>query len=185
MWSPYLLALALVASSAGAQTTTRPPQGPIVFPKAHPFETGPRLGPWVARCNLRVFKERGSRKNLSFELHNCESFNHHYGDLIVEQVGIIRMLVSVGEYKPGDRVYLLDYRGEGVFGCWFNGESFPCGFNWSEKPGPGVEGIVEQQPEMTWWVRVSNSEGRFGWLALHNIAHSTGINFKENIDMWP
>ncbi len=132
---------------------------------------------------VKVRREREDAAPVLFELHDGEAFDAIKADMVVDQVGIARVVKPYDELKPGERIRIYDYEGEGDYGVWVHGRMTTYSCFWDEKQSETSEAVLERPPEMTWWVRVRNSKGKTGWLGLRNIEHRCGIQFAEDIDM--
>lgn len=85
-----------------------------------------------------------------------------------------RFIVSKqnGKYEPGDVVWVLNYYGEGYFRVWFEGESYNEDLDFSPYGGGAGKrcekpkycwGELEEELQLTWWIRVRGPEGLEGW----------------------
>ena len=89
-------------------------------------------------------------------------------------MGVAVVEKSVGEFKRGEKRYLLSYRGEGNYYLWHKGRMI------SDESGVISSSKKIQAPTTIWWVLVRNKDGRQGWLMLENVAYN-GFGTKEII----
>ena len=78
-----------------------------------------------------------------------------------------------GEFVPGDEVLVYTYLGEGVFRVRHNGTLKDADLEFSPWGGSGGDrcqdesrcwGILKQQLQSEWWVRVRTGTGTDGWV---------------------
>jgi hypothetical protein len=79
---------------------------------------------------------------------------------------------AVGNYKPGDILWVYTYLGEGRFKVWFDGKMYEEGLPFSPY-NPGQEcaatdptncfGKLERKLKMAWWIKIKSKNGLVGW----------------------
>jgi hypothetical protein len=163
--------LASLAFSAVGPTPSGPPM-PYLDRGACPFECC-TYQDWTATQVTAVLKERRSTSAVLFALKAGDKAHAVTGVVVTTVPGIIKIheAITVGEkgheirLRPGDRVYMLHYQGEGFGLFWFNGSPFSDQF-WSDDLGmvPGTSAFeVIQLPRTIWWIKIRNSLGQTGW----------------------
>ena len=72
--------------------------------------------------------------------------------------------------EPGEKLYLLTYRGEGFTRAWFKGKFYEeldgsrAFFNDICATDPNrCAGAIVEQPNQVWWVQIKNAKGQIGW----------------------
>ncbi len=82
-----------------------------------------------------------------------------------------------GDFRVGDRVYLLTYLGEGWMKVWFNGkiaaQELPFIQSWRPRrrdvwpsctqPSARCWGRIEKREEFDWWILIRTVRGERGW----------------------
>ena len=157
-----------------SQANDAQPNIPYIQRDICPFECC-QYGKWIARTTLTAYKREGDRKSTAFRIKNGDEFAAIRGNVHIVRLGIVAVKKSFDVFTEGDRVYLLSYRGEGVYDLWYKGRVFASVDDfWSN-----VELI--KTPELIWWVLVKNKFGKYGWLRLKNVGDS-GFRLEEEID---
>lgn len=78
-----------------------------------------------------------------------------------------------GAYKPGDRLMVYTYYGEGAFSVWYRGKRFTEDLGFSPYGGTGGKRCTDQpycwgtllrELEPDWWVQVGLENGKTYWI---------------------
>lgn len=73
--------------------------------------------------------------------------------------------------KPGDMIYEYMYKGEGVFGAWFNGY-WVEDFDGASIAGAGCNrncnAKLLKEGRTEWWVEIKTNHGTIGWTSDTN-----------------
>jgi hypothetical protein len=152
-----------------------------------PFE-GCAYGAWVARSRLTAYAAEGDTSKIAFAVAPGERFTALRGDVHIVKLGLIMVTAPVEgpaghALQKGDRVYVLSYRGEGMYDVWHDGKLMTLEAFWEPlAPAARAAGVVRARPEMMWWVLIKTRAGRQGWLRLRNVAEH-GFELKEDICM--
>lgn len=185
-----LAALALLVLGAGAgavHAAPGAPRAPFVQRNVCPFE-GCAYGAWVARSRLTAYAAEGDTAKVAFAIQPGERITALRGNVHVVKLGVIAVTAPVeaaaGRVIPrGDRIYVLSYRGEGLYDVWHDGRLLTLEAFWKPVVSAGrAAGVLRTRPEMMWWVLVRARSGRQGWLRLRNIAEH-GFELREDICM--
>lgn len=130
-----------------------------------------RFGEWVACQNMEIRKERDKDSPVAFQIAKGEKVAALTGVVITTKPGRATLLKSlkIGNFHAdqGDNIYLLTYRGEGIFNVWFKGRMYNnLGDKWFDNLfSPGYLKVLDY-PETTDWVKIQNSKGQIGWRRL-------------------
>ncbi|MBI3105084.1 MAG: hypothetical protein HYY95_05845 [Candidatus Rokubacteria bacterium] len=152
-----------------------------------PFE-GCAYGTWVARSRLTAYAAEGDTSKIAFAVKPGERVTAVRGNVHVVKLGVVAVTAPIeaaaGQtLRPGDRAYVLSYRGEGRYDVWHAGRLMTLEPFWEPVAANGrVAGILRARPEMMWWVLIKTKSGRQGWLRLRNMAEH-GFEMKEDICM--
>jgi hypothetical protein len=165
------------------QTVVSGPRMPYVDWGACPFE-GCTYREWVARRATIVRTARRRDAPVAFNLNPGDRATALTGVVVIHEPGIAEFskeatLVNMTRsrtpqeihVKPGDRLYLLTYHGEGETVAWFNGRIFDhldastvingvC-----EVKPDRCAGRVVKKPVCDWWVQLQRKDGAKGWTA--------------------
>ncbi len=159
-----------------------PPLAPIVEKGICPYEFGCDYIKWVAKVTKRLFKNDGDSASVAFTMSPGDSLTFNYGNMHIDQIGIVHIVRMNDKYPVGDTIYVLSYTGEGSFDIWYKGTIHNVEEFWSDDAFPDTAyyyaGLLAE-PSMTWWVSLTNSSGITGWLPLVNTCH--GACFGEGI----
>jgi hypothetical protein len=82
---------------------------------------------------------------------------------------------SFSNFKKGDKVYVLSYRGEGAYDLWYNGKEL------DNTDAVWKHGTLKHSPAFIWWVSIVNKDGQQGWLRFRNITDS-GFQTEDKVD---
>ncbi len=125
------------------------------------------FGEWLACQNMEIHKERDKDSPVVFQIAKGEKVTALTGVVITTKPGRATVLKSfkIGDFQaePGDNVYLLTYRGEGVYNVWFKGKMHN---NLGLDPFNLGYLKVMDSPETIDWVEIQNSKGEMGWIGL-------------------
>jgi hypothetical protein len=150
------------------------PKVPFIQHDICPFECC-QYGRWIARTELAVYKSENSSELADFTIKPHEEFTAISGDVHIVKFGVVTLEKSFNGFNKGDKVYVLSYRGEGIYDLWYGGKIFESNdLFWTN-------GIMKQAPEIIWWVLVKKKNGMQGWLMLRNISER-GFQIEEKID---
>jgi hypothetical protein len=153
---------------------------PYVDWGACPFE-GCVYREWIAQRAAIVRTARRKDAPVTFRLSPGDKVVALTGVVVISEPGIVEFpreatltnMVRKGpqriRVKPGDRLYLLTYHGEGDFTAWFKGQLLDhldasdiinevC----NVKPDRCI-GRVVKKPVFDWWVQVQRNDGKKGW----------------------
>ena len=183
LWLISLLALRIQSVVSGG------PPLPYVDNGACPFECC-TYRDWTAEVRLTAYKQYESRgrRELAFTLKTGERVTAMTGVVITASAARVRIIKPVTlevhsrrfpkapveriSLSPGDRVYLLTPLGEGWMSGWADGrllESFDAAdfadTNFCSR-NPRCSGVVENEANREWWIKVRNSRGQIGWVLM-------------------
>lgn len=128
-----------------------------------PFE-GCVYRQWRATADTLLRREPGDNSEVIGTVLAGESVSAMTGQVhIIPLRGTV--VRSLGEFRAGDVVYRLSYRGEGTWDVWYNGriaDAYNLDY-WSANPvfdfGPGAT----SENQSVWWVQIQRSNGQIGW----------------------
>ena len=137
------------------------------------------FGEWTVCQDLEIYKERDEQSPVVFQVTKGEKVNALTGVVIITKPGRAKVLKSLrkGEFEavPGDIIYLLTYRGEGVYNFWFKGNVYIIGdldlFN-----DDNLE--ILDTPETIDWVQIQNSQGQIGWRSWGRSSNELYFDYK-------
>lgn len=116
---------------------------------------------WTVTARTIVRQDRYPTSPAAFTLQRGERVTGMTGVVITTQPGLARAVKTtpVGgiQVRPGEIVYLLTNRGEGVYKVWHQGRVEDLAIE-----GDDVFTLV-RRPQYIWWVKVRNSRGQIGW----------------------
>lgn len=160
----------------GGSVQSRPPM-PLEEAGACPFE-GCQFGVWTARETVVARRSRSTSAARSFTVRKGETVTALTGVLVITRPGRVEfrertdLLTKDGQIsvEPGETLYLLGYRGEGLTDAWFKGRTYHEVDGAMEffnaicdtRPERCSGRIVERQ-RSTWWVQIRNGAGAVGW----------------------
>jgi hypothetical protein len=89
-----------------------------------PFE-GCIYREWLARRVTPVYRDRDRSSPILFQLTRGDKIQAITGIVVTTKPGVVRFTQAWrGLAQPGDLLYLLTYRGEGLTKAWFKGQFF-------------------------------------------------------------
>lgn len=158
-----------LAFAAGVAAQERPPKV-FVDEGACPFECC-QYGRWTTAKNTQAFASpRAKRATLTIPA----------GTEVTALTGYVR---TVGQafavsrehppYKPGDKLMVYTYYGEGLFLVWRDGEMVEEDLGFSPYGGTGGErctdekycwGTLSGQLKSDWWAQVRLADGKAVWV---------------------
>lgn len=169
------------------------PPHPFIVKGACPFECC-HYGEWEARQRIPVYSSQRDTTQLLFNLENGEAFQAKTGNVFVLEPGLVSIHESYGLYgyyspendtylkKPirksvpkGDTLFVLNYMGEGVWNVWYQGNIYQeDGMQWrfgrypEKRSADEVSATFLKKPETEWWVKISTSAGKTGWILMND-----------------
>ncbi len=164
----------IIFLSIVSQAQDAPPNVPYIQHNVCPFECC-QYGKWIARSGLTAYKKEDGSSSIAFTIKLGEQFTAIRGDVHIVKLGLVILKKSFDNYAKDDKVYILSYRGEGVYDLWYKGKVLNSEDNFWENS------VLMQLPKMIWWVLVESKNGKQGWLKLENISES-GFRIEEKID---
>ena len=183
------MSLAVLVASAGAAADRAEPRAPHVTRNVCPSE-GCAYGTWIARSRLTAYAAEGDTSKIAFPVRPGERFTALRGNVHALKLGVIAVTAPVEgatghRLRPGDRAYVLSYRGEGRYDLWHAGRLMTLEAFWEPLAANGrVAGVMRTRPQLMWWVLIKTKGGRQGWLRLRNVAEH-GFEMTEDICMRP
>jgi hypothetical protein len=177
-----IVALGLVATSgrhtASAQRSqSAGPPVPYVEAGVCPFE-GCVYREWIALNAVGVRRDRRADSPVVFSLKKGERVTAITGVVVTTRAGRVQFSKPIDlpnlsgplHIVPGQTLYLLTYRGEGVTLAWFEGRFYDevdgstAFFDHGCAHAPSrCVGTLVQQPRSVWWVQMKNAKGQIGW----------------------
>jgi hypothetical protein len=173
------VALVTTLTAACAADSPAPGQAgpPIPYEDAGacPFE-GCVYREWLANAQVEIRTERTLTAPVAFAVAAGEKVTAVTGVVITTRAGRVEFdmpqdIEATGariHIEPGQQLYLLTARGEGIMNAWFNGRFYEdvdatvfspdCGAG----PRPCLGRIVESW-QAEWWIQVRNAAGQVGW----------------------
>lgn len=161
----FKASLAVSQSEYMNSTAAGPPltNGVYIQQGVCPFE-GCIYRQWRATAATRLHREPNDNSDVIATVFAGETVTALTGEVhIIPLSG--RVVRSLGEFRAGDTVYRLSYRGEGTWDVWYNGriaDAYNLDY-WSENPvfdfGPNTGSATQS----TWWVRIQRANGETGW----------------------
>ncbi len=169
------------------------PALPFIQRGVCPFECC-QFGRWRTHATLHVYETEGDTSRILFNLAVGDTFRALTGNVHMDRVGVVIVTKRVNSYMPGDTVYTLSYRGEGLIDVWHQGKVQQVDIFWSgddEADSSNVDvhdprwkdfsGVLLTKPIMIWWVNVLLPNGQTGRLRLVNTTIS-GFGIDERIE---
>lgn len=119
---------------------------------------------WVTRKETAVRVDRKRNSAVVFRVRKGEKVAGVTGVVITTRPGRARIsrasdLLGV-EARPGDLVFLLSYKGEGIYKAWFRGRVIK---EFSEFDAQGTFAEIIEKPKFEWWVQIRNNKNLTGW----------------------
>jgi hypothetical protein len=170
--SLMLCVLSILGNPSYAQP--QPPRIPYIQHNVCPFECC-QYGRWTAKSLLSTYQIEGDDSTVAFMIKPGEQFTTTGGNVHIMKLGEIVLNRSFDEFTRGDKVYILSYRGEGVYDLWYKGKILDS----SEKVW--LNSVLMGWPEFEWWALIKNRAGKQGWLRLKNVSR-TGFQIEYEID---
>ena len=146
----------------------------LVDEGACPFECC-QYGRWTATKDVRAFVAPSAKR---------ATLTIPSGAAVTALTGYVR---TVGQpfvvsrehppYKPGDKLMVYTYHGEGAFSVWHNGKSFTEDLGFSPDGGTGGKrctdkkycwGTLSQELQSDWWIQVRLANGKTAWVRSSN-----------------
>jgi hypothetical protein len=174
--------LVLIATSgrhtASAQRSpSAGPPVPYVDAGVCPFE-GCVYREWTALGAVGVRRDRRADSPVVFSVKKGEKLTAITGVVVTTRAGRVQFSEPIDlstlsgplHIVPGQTLYLLTYRGEGVTLAWFQGRFYDevdgstAFFNdGCDRVPSRCVGTVIQAPQSVWWVQMKNAKGQIGW----------------------
>ncbi len=162
-----LLGGLVYALLSGVGQAPKGPPSPYVAKDACPFE-GCMYGQWSVLKPTPIYESIGSGAVIETVLANT------HVEAVTGEVHVVAGLVEVRAshtaadekttYKKGDKLYLLDYLGEGFTNVWFNGQIISDDLSDVTAGLPRATWAkLVKKPVSTWWVKVTLPSGKTGW----------------------
>lgn len=115
---------------------------------------------WFAEGNLKALKDRKEGSPVAFEVKEGEKVTALTGVVVTTKPGTARVkkpvVIQDMRANSGETVYLLTYRGEGVYTVWYKGR-------FVENLDVMEDIEILNKPESVWWVKIKNNKGQTGW----------------------
>jgi hypothetical protein len=164
------------AGPASPNIAAASPPLPWVERDGCPFECCV-YGQWESVTELTVFAQEGDTSTIAFILPAGQRFTAETGNVhvLVPGLAVAMDTITLGQpgdsslrLEVGDTVHVLGHQGEGVFELWSGGTTFRGEAFWSMMPlsGRPAAGRLISEPVSEWWVRISESGGRSGWIEM-------------------
>jgi hypothetical protein len=170
----FAVLLVILYFNLASQAAETPPKVPYIQKNVCPFECC-QYGKWSAKTALKVYQNEGNSTSVVFTIKPGDDFTAIKGNVHVVKLGVVTLEKTFDGFTKGDKVYVLTYRGEGVYDLWYKGKII------DSDNGIWANGVMSQPPEIIWWVLVKNKDGKKGWLKLKNISER-GFAIEEKID---
>jgi hypothetical protein len=125
-------------------------------------------------ADTRVLTDHRMNAPVAFLLRRGETVRALTGMVITAKLGVayVRNPSSVNGtvywYKPGERLAVINYVGEGQWKFWLRGQFDDAGME-TQKLCRSPSGVPECQieiiaePQTVWWAKIRKSDGREGW----------------------
>lgn len=158
-------------------TSNGSPPSPWIERDGCPFECCV-YGQWETVTEVTVFAEEGDTSAVAFVIPAGQRFTAETGNVHVLRPGVAVATDTITlaadpagpalRLEPGDTVHVLGHQGEGVFEMWRDGTVYTGEAFWAMMPlsGRPAAGRLVSDPATEWWVRVSESGGRRGWIEM-------------------
>ena len=155
------------ARDLAARWAARVPEELLVRRGACPFECC-TYGDWTARAPYHVYAAERDTGEPLFTIPAGTTFHADSGNVHITGSALVAVADSVrdGDYwafGAGDTLLVLDYIGEGHYNVWHDGEVRDVEGFWGAERMPLVAELLGQY-EAQWWVHVTLTDGRTGWL---------------------
>jgi hypothetical protein len=139
-------------------------QLPYIQENIYPYE-GAYGGKWKAITNIHVYNSDTGHTVL-FLLKKGEIFTPVTGNVHIMNAGIFYVYENYGNYKKGQRVDVLSYRGEGFYDLWDHGKVCKDELPdfWISNPKGKTKGKLIKEPVTIWWVKIKTKSGKTGWI---------------------
>lgn len=158
-----------------ALAATAPQTPPVVFVDegACPFECC-TYGTWTTRAPVRAYAADNADAAVIATIPE--------GTVVQAVTGHVRtrgepfvVTRAEGDYRPGERIVVYNYLGEGVFRTWRDGRWEEADLGFSVYGGTGGTrceashcfGHLERELVSKWWVQVRLPDGRHAWVDGH------------------
>jgi hypothetical protein len=150
-----------------------------------PFEEGCEFTFWVVRSPLPAYAREGDTTSFVFTIPAGDSLRFHIGNMHIDRAGVVLVVRPIEPFTLGDTVFILSPTGLGTYNVRSNrGYQSEVDWFWArDTVNNDYEGIVLAQPQMSWWVMVSDSHNQTLWLRLINTEQYYGFAFTEAIEM--
>ena len=168
----HLVLLSPVVAMAG--NAPKAPPEVFVDEGACPFECC-TYGAWTTRALVRAFASADPDATLVATLPANSRVEALGGHVRTRGVPFV-VTRAQADYRPGERLIVYTYLGEGIFRTWREGrwEEADLGFSLhGGTPGERCEasaecfGHLERTLVSTWWVQVRLPDGRLAWVDGH------------------
>lgn len=135
---------------------------PYIQKNVCPFEGCKYRKIWKTNSSADVYKSE-DKTELLFALKKGESFKALKGNVHIIEPGKLVITESFLDFKKGEEIPVLAYKGEGVYDLWYKGKVFDEYLPelWSLVP---PKGILKSKPQTEWWVYIVTERGKFGWI---------------------
>lgn len=154
-----IVALAMFSSTAVSGSKNAYPPTPFEDHGACPFECCV-YREWFAKGDIKILKDRKEGSHVAFEIKEGERVTALTGVVVTTKPGMakVRKAIVIKDLRvnSGETVYLLTYRGEGVYAVWYQGR-FVENIDVMEN----IE--IFNKPKSVWWVKIKNKKGQTGW----------------------
>jgi len=142
-----------------------------------PFE-GCVYREWIALGAVGVRRDRRADSPVVFSVKKGEKVTAITGVVVTTRAGRVQFSEPIDlstmsgplHIVPGQTLYLLTYRGEGVTLAWFQGRFYDevdgstAFFNdGCDRVPSRCVGTLVQQAQSVWWVQMKNAKGQIGW----------------------
>jgi len=180
----YLDFLILETKSTSDRRSERAlPPLPYIEKNAHPFE-GAQYGVWTSKENIPVYPSPDSSKKLIATIPKGMKFRALTGETHLQKprVLVVRttMIVWAGigswnkvkdyfklKINRGDRLYLINYYGEGVAKFIYKGKTYILGHFGMDY----LERVFElEKLKRSWWIKVQLNNNIIGWVENPNVS---------------
>lgn len=124
---------------------------------------------WIVEEQTRLFELKDAASLVVATLRPFEVVNARTG-VVLTRPGTLKVMRDHERFKKGEVVYVLTYKGEGIYKVWHRGQVVDADVGvlvyrqkQCQKPSAECWGELETTPQSIWWIQIETSTGQSGW----------------------